>query len=164
MSYTTYISAIRTVLSVEKKMGNFWNDLVTFAMDVPMPDGLDAEGRVSVLKDAFNEQEQSDDVLALLKGRKLSEFGAYRSAKSVIMSACKAGVSLLDEAGKVRGKSAVESDVKALKEEKPEIEKFKQMLASLTSVADKLEQSDAGVAFLLAKGLTDYLADKAAGK
>lgn len=42
--------------------------------------------------------------------------GAYRSAKSVLKNAIKAGIPLLDEAGKPRGKTAIEKDIKAAKD------------------------------------------------
>ena len=42
--------------------------------------------------------------------------GAYRSAKSVLKNAIKAGIPLLDGEGEPRGKTAIEKDIKAAKD------------------------------------------------
>lgn len=42
--------------------------------------------------------------------------GAYRSAKSVLKNAIKAGIPLLDAEGEPRGKTAIEKDIKAAKD------------------------------------------------
>lgn len=67
--------------------------------------------------------------------------GAYRSAKSVLKNAIKAGIPLLDEAGEPRGKTAIEKDIKAAKDaakdEKSPEEKALIMAKSLVLFCEK---------------------------
>jgi len=67
--------------------------------------------------------------------------GAYRSAKSVLKNAIKAGIPLLDEAGEPRGKTAIEKDIKAAKDaakdEKTPAEKALIMAKALVLFCEK---------------------------
>ena len=66
--------------------------------------------------------------------------GAYRSAKSVLKNAIKAGIPLLDGDGSPRGKTAIEKDIKAAKD------------------AAKDEKTPEEKAFIMAKSLVLFCA------
>lgn len=141
-------AALKAVVKIEATQGNFWKSLVLFVKDVA-PKDEDA------LKDAFTREEKAQNVTK----KKLSSFGAYRSAKSVVFAALKHDVALMDGEN-VRGKTEVEKDIKALKgDTKTEFEKFQHVITSATAIADKLEsKDDVAAAFMLVKSLMDSLA------
>lgn len=63
--------------------------------------------------------------------------GAYSSAKSVLSNALEAGVSLTDEEGKVKGKTALEKETKTLKgESAPELPPFEIAISYLNKLAN----------------------------
>ena len=65
---------------------------------------------------------------------------AYRSAKSVIMAAVLAGVSLVDEQGKPLGKSALEAATKEAKgDTKSEFDKFSSTLSTAQNIFAKID-------------------------
>lgn len=144
-----YETALKAVVAIEAKGSNFWQNLVLFVADVKPADE-------AALKVAFGHEEKQQTVTK----KKLSTFGAYRSAKSVIFAALKCDVALMD-GEKVRGKTEVEKDIKAAKADgKTELDKFKSAMNTATLIAIKLEGKDAyAEAFMLSKALTDKLAE-----
>lgn len=146
---THFITALKAVVAAESKASNFWSNLVLFVKDTNPKDE-------EALKVAFTSEEKAQNVTK----KKLSSFGAYRSAKSVIFAALKHDVALMD-GEKVRGKTEVEKDIKALKADgKSAIDKYKHVITSANALADQLEtEADLGEAFILTKSLLDKLAD-----
>lgn len=149
MSNVHYTAALKAVVASESKASNFWQSLVLFVMD-EKPASKDA------LKGAFEREEKAQTVTK----KKLSTFGAYRSAKSVITSALVYDVALMD-GEKVRGKTEVEKDIKAMKaNDKTELDKFKATLNTANAIGIKLEtEADLSEAFVLADGLARKLAN-----
>lgn len=126
----------------QKKGSNVWTHMVRFAvMDVSLVDGADA------LKDAFKAQEQKYKE----QGVNLPEMGSYRSSKSVVVSAFKLGVPVM-VGGKVRGKTEVEKDIKALKEKEQPIDTIKR---AYTLIGKKIGEcnsvEEANTIYMLAK-------------
>ena len=64
---------------------------------------------------------------------------AYRSAKSVILSAIKAGICLKDENGKLKGKTALEQEIKEGKEVKSELQKFQSSIDTAAKIFAKID-------------------------
>lgn len=125
----------------QKKGVNVWTHMVRFAvLDVPRT-GDD------VLKDAFKAQEQKYKE----QGVNLPEMGSYRSSKSVVMSAFKLGVPVM-VGDKVRGKTEVEKDIKALKEKELPIDTIKR---AFTLIGKKIGEcnsvEEANTIYMLAK-------------
>lgn len=112
-----------------------------------------------------------DDLAAMFKEREaiyqkehknapsLGSVGAYRSAKSVLLSAVEYSIPIKEINGKPRGKTDIEKDIKDAKAPKPDIEKFYTAMSTASNVADKLHtHTDIGLAFTATKALADKLA------
>lgn len=142
-------TAAKYAVDSEKKAGNLWNNIAGYVGELAQ--FHDADNISSVLKNKETEY-------STIHKTKLSTIGAWRSAKSVCMSAVKVGVALLNENGEARGKSDVEKDVRALKEEKPVIDKIQSTCNTLSALLEQLaDVDDARMALIM----IDQLRDKA---
>ena len=138
--HTTFIKAADRFVSINKQANTAFGDLSDYAYAVIKDKlaTLDTVGVVSVLKSCFTADEDEYRVAH----PQLKEFPTtYRSAKSVLMNAVKAGVSLVDEAGKRLGKTALEQATKEAKgdSEKSAIDKFQVAIATATAVFAKMD-------------------------
>lgn len=141
MSNYTFTAAADNAIAIEKKSGGLWNNLAGWVGTEVVP-FITAEGEEvkDLVKVAIATAEQ-EYATAHPKASKLSEVGAYRSAKSVVIKACSLGVPLTNE-GKVRGKSEVEADINAKKAEKTPMEKYRGTASVLASIGDTLLTPD----------------------
>lgn len=141
-----------TVKGLERKGTSLWEDLVNFSVTV--------EGNRDTLDKAIKQQKR--EVLVEMKVE-VDKNSTFRSAQSVILKARANDVKLLDDNGKVRGKTEVEKECKALEEEskdgKPAIDKFKTTMNTANALADKLEAKDCVVAAALVQDLLAKLVE-----
>jgi len=125
----------------QKKGVNVWTHMVRFASFDVAP--LNEEG----LKAAFKVQEQKYKE----QGVNLPELGSYRSSKSVVVTAVKLGIAIM-VGDKVRGKTEVEKDIKALKEKEQPIDTIKR---AFTLIGKKIGEcnsvEEANTIYMLAK-------------
>lgn len=96
------------------KATGLWAAMVRFADT----QGLHVAGE-DMAKEIFKAKEKAVDEGSKVK---LQAITAYRSSKSVIISAVKFGIPLTSGPGKVRGKTDVEKDIKAMREPESAIE------------------------------------------
>jgi hypothetical protein len=89
----------------------------------------------------------------------MGENSTYRVIKGRIIEAVALGVALLDSDGKARGKTAVEADIAALKDdkEKTAFEKFKGTMSTADKIAAKLDAKDMLLALALVRELEKSL-------
>lgn len=131
--------AVSGYVSVDNKASSAFGALVDFAHAVIKEVAGDSEAISSVLKNAINGQEREYRV----SHPKLKEFPtAYRSAKSVISAAVKAGVSLVDADGAIRSKSELERLTKEGKEKKPAVVRFETLLTNAGNVFAEVDALD----------------------
>jgi hypothetical protein len=129
----TILSAIVAFGKVDKQASNAWN---TLAESLSMV--RDEATFKSVTSTAEGEYKTNNPRVEVLPG-------SYRSAKSVCLAAIKAGVALVDEKGRAKGKTAVEKEIKEGKAEKSASEKAKALIASLTAVCDKADTAELAI-------------------
>jgi len=138
--HTTFTKAADRYVSADRQSTNAFGDLSDYAYAVIKDKlaALDTEGIANVLKDTF----KADENEYRAAHPKLKEFPTtYRTAKSAIMNAVKAGVSLVDVAGKRKGKTELEQATKEAKgdSEKSAIDKFQVAIATATAVFAKMD-------------------------
>jgi hypothetical protein len=157
---TIFAKSLDSYIAADKRNLNAFGTLVTFAQEqvtaAPADVASNAAKLSAVLKNAI-----ADNEAEYRKANpKLAEFPTnYRTAKSVILSAVKAGVSLVDADGKSKGKSALEKEVADGKADtKPEIEKFTSTMATAAAIFAKLDTlSDVQKAKELVRQLADMV-------
>lgn len=129
MSNTTYAKSADAFVKNEKAAANAFGTLVQYAHETIRD--VDSKNQADVLKNGIGDEEKSYRA----EHPKLEAMPvAYRSAKSVIMSAVKAGVSLVRDDGSYKGKTELEKEVKAGKSEKSAVEKFTIAMNTATNV------------------------------
>jgi hypothetical protein len=136
--HTTFVKAADQFVSVNKQANNAFGNLSDYAYAVIKDKlaALDTEGVVNVLKSTIGADENEYKAAH----PRLKEFPpTYRSAKSVIMSAVKAGVSLVDDKGQRKGKTELEQETKEAKGEKSAIDKFQSAIATATAIFAKMD-------------------------
>jgi len=131
---------VAEVKAEQKKGVNVWTHMVRFV-------ACDVGGDEEAVKAAFKAQEADYKD----KGINLPEMGSYRSSKSVCCTAVKLGIALL-VGDKVRGKTEVEKDIKALKEKELPIDTIKR---AFTLIGKKIGEcnsvEEANTIYMLAK-------------
>jgi hypothetical protein len=137
-SYTmnvTFAKSADAFIQAEKKEGNAFTSLVEYAVSV-MTDVL-AKDAADALKNKFAAEEDGYKVAKKIDAMPT----AYRSSKSVIMSAVKLGVPLVDADGKALGKTAIEKATKEAKGDdgKTELAKFTSTMSTAMSIFTKMD-------------------------
>ncbi len=142
MSNATFAKSVDAFRSAESKGVSAFGTLCLFAAEhradmlTSKPESK-PEALAAALKNALTTEENT------YKGeKKLTEMPtAYRSAKSVILSAVLYDVALLDDEGKPVGKSALEKAVKDAKPDsgKSELAKFQSTMATAASIFAKVD-------------------------
>lgn len=138
MSNITFAKSVDAFVSAQNKGNNAFGTLSTFAYTIVKELAVAPKEQADVLKNSVNAEEAAYKV----EHPKMESFPtAYRSAKSVIMNAVKAGVSLVDEHGKPLGKSALEAATKeALGDSgKSEYDKFVTTMATAQNIFAKVD-------------------------
>jgi hypothetical protein len=139
MSNITFAKSVDAFVATEKKGANAFGSLVEFAVSVLKEvASSDAKNVAIVLGNTIDTAEKEYRT----ENPKLENMPtSYRSAKSVIMSAVKNGVSLVDENGKSKGKSELETDTKEAKGDsgKTELQKFTSTMTTAASIFAKLD-------------------------
>lgn len=128
----------------------FFPKLVAYVASLPADADVKAE-----LKTAEQAYEKA-------KGFKVGSYGAYRSAKSVICKALEHGVSILDDKGKPKGKTAIEKELAELAstegaDAKSAYDKCMVALATFRACYDRIETPEE--VKLLAVELANLLKD-----
>ena len=128
---TQFDKALSGYVSAENKGATAFGSLLQYAYDVVKEQTGDSKAVANVLGNSVKGEE-----LAFRSVHpKLKEFPvSYRTAKSVIMSAVKAGVALVDAAGKLRAKSELEALVKEGKEKKSAVQRFETLMSNAGNV------------------------------
>jgi hypothetical protein len=127
MTTLTLVSLIATAATMDKKANTLWSNLCTLVGN------MTHDVAVLACDNAQDEWKQANPKATALPS-------AWRSAKSVALSALKNGVALLED-GKARGKSAVEADIKACKPDTSDMDKVRSTLDTLTKLYAKLGTS-----------------------
>lgn len=144
--HALFKSAVTTAKSMDKKGTSMWEDLANYSLSI--------EGDEANLDKQFKAEER----LSIVEVKyEMDKNSTYRAIKSVLKKARRLDVKLVDENGKVRGKTDVEKECKALedgdKSDKPAIDKFKAVMNTANTLADKLEAKDAVMAAALVQDL-----------
>ena len=128
---TQFDKALSGYVAAENKGATAFGSLLQYAYDVVKEQTGDSKAVANVLGNGIKGEE-----LAFRSVHpKLKEFPvSYRTAKSVIMSAVKAGVALVDAAGKLRSKSELEALVKVGKEKKSAVQRFETLITNAGNV------------------------------
>ena len=137
MSNTTFAKSVDAFVTAQNKGVSAFGSLSTFAYLCVKDLAVAPKEQADVLGNSIRVEE------ATYKSEhpKMDSFPtAYRSAKSVIMAAVKAGVSLVDEQGKPVGKSELEKATKEAKGDgKSEYEKFVSTMATAQNIFAKVD-------------------------
>jgi hypothetical protein len=136
---TQFDKALSAFVSVDKKTVNAFGTLSAFAYSIVKEVTGDGETVKNVLKNAFTAEETAFRTA----NPKAEAFpGTYRSAKSTLLSAVAAGVSLVDAKGNALGKSELEELTKATKDEKSDVQKFETAIGSASKIFAKVDGLD----------------------
>lgn len=149
MSNATFAKSVDSFVNAEKKGMGAFNTLVEYSHNVVCAATNPSDALKSAIKDDETTYRAEHSALESMPA-------AYRSAKSVILSAVKAGVSLIRADGTYKGKSELEKECAASKSEKTAVEKFVIAINTATSVfadVDTLEDT------LKCKAVLTLLAD-----
>ena len=153
--HTTFSKAVDTFVVASNKGTNAFGTLADYchaSTKSNIEARMDPNEVGSILKNNLKAQEQEYKAAH----PKCDEFPvAYRTAKSVLLKAVSMGIALVDAKGKLKGKSALEAEIKAGKDEKSELEKFQnavetagKIFAKIDTVAD-IRQAKAITALLV---------------
>jgi hypothetical protein len=146
------------VRSINKKDGSMFKDLAAFAHEF-VTTCKDMEASV---KDAFKVEE----VLASAEFKmEIGKNSTYRSNKSVLVKAVEAGVSLVDDKGRFKGKTALEAELEALAPAEPaksDYDKFVDAVNKASKLVDGLDAQQCLTAASLVQGLLTTLTPKLA--
>lgn len=130
------VDSLNAYVQGEKKQGNGYGKLISFAFE--LTHSIEDTTKVDVLKSTLQTAEES--YKATNKVERMP--AAYRSAKSVIVTAVSMSISLVDAEGKYKGKTELEKEIKEGKPGKPEFEKFKGAMNTATLIFGKLDTLD----------------------
>lgn len=155
LSTTSHFENIVTLTKESgKNVIGLWNEFVLFVTE---------DLRTTVENDAkaaFKEKEKQTKEKDKFS---LQEVGAYRSAKSVIMSALRYDIALADSQGKARGKTEIEKEIKDRKEPEAPIDTIKRSMSILDKKIPALTtKGDISLAYMLVKGAWDAINAKTA--
>lgn len=136
---TQFDKALSGFVAADNKGASAFGSLIQYAYDVVKEQTGDSKAVANVLGNGIKGEE-----LAFRSAHpKLKEFPtAYRSAKSVIMSAVKAGVALVDAAGKLRAKSELEALVKEGKSPKSAVQRFETTMTTAGNIFAEVDTLD----------------------
>lgn len=130
------VDSLNAYLQGEKKQGNGYGKLIQFAAECI--NGIEDTKKAEVLKNTLQAAEGEYKI-----GMKVERMpAAYRSAKSVIVTAVSMSICLTDAEGKYKGKTELEKEIKEAKPGKPEFEKFKASMNTATLIFGKLDALD----------------------
>lgn len=147
-----FLTAANAAMVVQQKGDSLYKYLALYAAPFIAAPAVNVR---PMLEAGFKSQEMA--FYETTKNR-VGKLAAYRSNKSVLLAAAEYGIVLLDGDGKVKGKTAVEKEIKEAKGEKTPMEKFKVVMGTLATVADKLVmEGDLGEAALLTDNLSKAL-------
>ncbi len=132
----TFTQAADAAVATVKTEGKLWNNLAGWVATLTLAGATPEERKASA--DALIKGAAEEYTLAHPRAPKLGDIGAYRSAKSLVLSAIGADVTLLNSNGKVKGKTELTDEINAKKVEKSAIEKFRIVHTNMASVGDKL--------------------------
>ena len=132
-----YVNATKAVKAIDKKTGGLWTALGLFTVDISYANGLPAVG--TDIKPAFQSQEKQASVEVSVE---MASNSTYRVAKSVLVNCVAAGISIVDGKGKLRGKTELEDELKALKEPKSALEKLTAAMAIVDKQLKLLDAKD----------------------
>lgn len=136
---TQFDKALSGYVAAENKGATAFGSLLQYAYDVVKEQTGDSKAVANVLGNSIKGEEAAFRVAH----PKMAEFPtSYRTAKSVIMSAVKAGVSLVDAAGKLRAKSELEALVKEGKEKKSAVQRFETLMSNAGNVFAEVDTLD----------------------
>lgn len=127
--------AANAAIAAQKKGDSLWGCLAKFASGFNA--GTDRDAAEATFK-----KTELEFAIENPKAPSLKTIGVYRSNKSVILAAIEAGVPLVDDTGKVRGKTEVEKAIKESKGEKLPIDKFQTVMKSANDISEKLLTED----------------------
>jgi len=129
MSNVTFAKSVDAFVAVEKKGAGAFGTLVEFAYNVvrELPSATAADVLKSTIKSEENAYRVAHPKLDAMPT-------SYRSAKSVVLAAVKAGVSLIREDGTFKGKTELEKECKEGKSDKTPVEKFTIAMNTATNV------------------------------
>jgi hypothetical protein len=137
-----YELAVKDVAGIDKRSGSLFGSLIKFIVvscyndGAPPPEGTQ-------IGPVFRAQEK----LATLEKKVLMEKNStYRVVKALLTQCVAYQIPLIDEKGNVRGKSELEAEVKAMKGDKTDLEKFRHAIDLATKLNDKLIASERLVA------------------
>jgi hypothetical protein len=131
-----FVDSVNAYVQGEKKQGSGYGKLIEFAST--LTNSVEDTKQLDVLKSTLETAEGE-----YKKGMKAERMpAAYRSAKSVIVTAVSMSISLIDEEGKYKGKTQLEKEIKEGKPGKPEFEKFKSAMNTATLIFGKLDTLD----------------------
>ena len=131
-----FVESINAYVAGEKKASNAFGKLIEFADVVTC--AIEDSKRLDVLKNTTKAGE--DEFKKANKEMRMP--AAYRSAKSVIVTAVSLSIALKNEDGKYKGKTELEKEIKEGKPGKPEFEKFKASMNTATLIFGKLDALD----------------------
>lgn len=133
---THFVASVDGFVTVGNKMNKAFGSLMEFAYSVVKEAVGDAESIKGVLKNAVDGEEKAYRA-AHPKHKEWPT--AYRTAKSAIISAVGAGVSLVDAKGNLRGKSELEKLTKEAKGDKMPVDKFAGAMKTAGDIFAKVE-------------------------
>ena len=135
MSNVIFAKSVDSFVGMERKGANAFGTLVEFAY-LSVKDLTEDVDAGDVLGNAVKAEEAAYRV----EHPKMEAFPtSYRSAKSVVLAAVKAGVSLVREDGSYKGKSELEKETKEGKSSKTPVEKFQVAMNTASAVFAKCE-------------------------
>jgi len=157
---TNFSEAVNKYATLDKGANKAFGFLSAFAYDVIRSLTGDSEAVANVLGNSIKAEETAYRTEYNAKHPKapLANFpAAYRSAKSTIVSAVKAGVSLVDADGQLHSKGDLIALTKQAVDPKSELEKFTSTIATATKIFAKIDSLDD---VRKAKALVVILADQ----
>lgn len=134
---------------IETKGTGLFGMLIGFAIEMLNMADVKAGG-VEALTMLVKDQER---MAGMEKGIKLGSNSTYKSAKSVILNAVEAELSLTNVKGKPKGKTELQDELAALKVPSTPAEKFRKALENALKLVEKLDKADVVTAASLSNDL-----------
>lgn len=126
-----YQQAVNAVKSIDKGVKAMWPGLVLFTVEAMR---LIPNVKTPDMKPAFKAAEKQATVEAKVR---MNENSTYRVQKGLLCNCVSKGITIVDGAGKPRGKTELEDELAALKDEKSPLDKFKTSMNTANALADK---------------------------
>ena len=142
-----YAVAVKAVRSLDRKAGGLFAALGAYAIALGGVDALTMKQRFLQQEKAATVQEKVD----------MGKNSTYRVVKNLFINCRTKGVSLVGDDDKLKGKTELEDELDALKEEKTPLEKFKAQMVAATNISKHLTGHDRLVAAGLASDLVKEL-------